>query len=82
MIFTVSTKKKIKKLIKNGLNFGLAKKSVVYFWEVDFKVIYYKYYDIGHDKPDIYKDRLLIYIIYGRDYDTNNYKYNIITYKV
>ena len=82
VILIVNTKKKAKRLIRNGLNFGLTRKSVVYFWETDLKAIYYKYYDIGHDKPNIYKNRLLIYVIYGKDYNTNNYKYNIIIYKV
>ena len=81
MVLTVNTKKKAKRFVRNGLNFGLIRKSVVYFWEADLKTIYYKYCDIGHDKLSIYRDRLLIYIIYGRDYNINNYKYNIITYK-
>ena len=80
-MFIVSIKKEAKRLIRSGLNFGLIRKSVVYFWEVDFKAICYKCCDIGHDKLGIYKDRLLIYIIYGRDYNINNYKYNIIIYK-
>ena len=82
VVFIVNIKKKTKKLIRSGLNFGLVKKLVVYFQEANFRTICYKYYDIGHDKPGIYKDRLLIYIIYERDYDTNNYKYNMIIYKI
>ena len=82
MILTVNTKEKTKRLVRNELNFGLARKSIVHFQKTDPKAICYKYCDIGHDKSDIYKDRLLIYIIYGKDYNTNNYKYNIITYKV
>ena len=82
VIFIVNIKKKIKRFIRNGLNFGLARKSIVYFWEADSKAIYYKYCDIGYDKPNIYRNRFLIYIIYGRDYNINNYKYNIIIYKV
>ena len=82
MVLTVNIKEETKRFIRSGLNFGLIKKSVAYFWEVDFKAICYKCYGIGHDKLNIYKNRLLIYIIYGRDYDTNNYKYNIIIYKV
>ena len=31
MVFTVNIKEKTKKLIRNGLNFGLIKKLVVYF---------------------------------------------------
>ena len=31
MVLIVNIKKKIKKLIKSGLNFGLIRKSVVYF---------------------------------------------------
>ena len=31
IILIISTKKKAKKLIRSGLNFGLTKKSVVYF---------------------------------------------------
>ena len=80
-MLTVNIKKKTKKLVKNGLNFGLTRKSVVYFQEINFKTICYKCYDIGHDKPDTYKNRLLIYIIYEKDYNTNNYKYNIMIYK-
>ena len=81
-MFIVSTKKEAKRLIRSGLNFGLVRKLVVYFQEVDFRAICYKYYGIGHDKPGVYKDRFLMCIICGRDYDINNYKYNIIIYKV
>ena len=80
-MLTVSTKEEAKRLIRSELNFGLTKKSIAYFQEADPRTIYYKYCGIGHDKPDIYKDRLLIYIIYGKDHNINNYKYNIMTYK-
>ena len=81
VMFIVNTKEKAEKLIKNGLNFGLARKSVAYFQEVDFKAICYKCCGIGHDKPGTYKDRLLMCIIYEKDHNTNNYKCNIIIYK-
>ena len=82
VVLTVNIKEKAERLVRSGLNFGLIRKSVVYFWEADFKVICYKCCGIGHDKLDIYRDRLLIYIIYGRDYDIDNHKYNIIIYKI
>ena len=34
-----------------------------------------------HEKPKICEDRLPIYKIYEKDYYTNNYTYNILTYK-
>ena len=34
-----------------------------------------------HEKPKVYRDRFPIYKIYGRDYHTDNYIYNILTYK-
>ena len=37
---------------------------------------------MGHEKPEACGDRLPIYKIYERDYHTNNYTYNILTYKV
>ena len=36
---------------------------------------------MGHEKPEICGDRLPICEIYGRDYYTNNYTCNILTYK-
>ena len=36
---------------------------------------------MGHEKPKTYGDKLFIYKICGRDYYTNNYTYNILTYK-
>ena len=81
VIFIVNIKEKAERFIRSGLNFGLIRKSVVYFWEADFRTICYKCCDIGHDKLDICKDRLLICIIYGKDYNINDYKYNIMIYK-
>ena len=74
-------KEEIDRLVKNGLNFGYIKKLILYFWEADFKTIYYKYCKIGHEKPKIYENRFFIYKIYGRDHHTNNYIYNILIYK-
>ena len=36
---------------------------------------------MGHEKPEVYEDRLYIYKICGRDYYTNNYICNILIYK-
>ena len=82
IIFIVGIKKKADRLVKNGLNFGSIRKLVTFFQEANLRVICYKYYNIGHDKSEICEDRLLIYKIYKKDYNTNNYIYNIINYKV
>ena len=36
---------------------------------------------MGHEKPEICEDRLPICKICGKDYHTNDYIYNILTYK-
>ena len=82
MVLTVSTKKEAERLVRSGLNFGLVRKSVVYFWEADFRAICYKCCGIGHDKPGACGDRLLMCIICGRDYDIDDHKCNIMTCKV
>ena len=81
IIFIVDIKKKTNRLIKNGLNFKSIKKSITFFWEANLRVIYYKYYNIRYDKPEIYEDRPSIYKIYKKDYNINNYIYNIVNYK-
>ena len=45
---------------------------------MDSQVICYKYCGIGHEKLKVYEERPFIYEIYGKDYYTNNYTYNII----
>ena len=82
VILIVDIKKETDRLIKNGLNFKSIRKLITFFWEANLRVIYYKYYNIGHDKLEIYGDRLSIYKIYKKDYNINNYIYNIINYKV
>ena len=57
VVLTISIKEETKRLIKNGFNFGLRRKSVVYFYEADSRDICYKYCDIGHDKLGIYRIR-------------------------
>ena len=47
----------------------------------NLRAICYKYYNIRHDKPGIYEDKLSIYKIYKKDYNTNNYIYNLINNK-
>ena len=81
ILFIISTKKKTDRLIKNGLNFKYIKKSVLYFQKVDFRTIYYKYCEMGHEKPKVCGDRLSIYKIYGKNYYINNYTYNILICK-
>ena len=81
MVFIVSTKEEAERLVRSGLNFGLARKSVVYFWEADPRAICYKCCGIGHDKPDACGDRLLICVICGRDHDTDDHKCNVMTCK-
>ena len=48
----------------------------------DPKTIYYRCCEMGHEKPEVCENRLFIYKIYGKDYHTNNYIYNILIYKV
>ena len=81
VILTMSTKEEADRLVKNGLNFKYIRKSVLYFWEADPRAICYKYCRIGYEKPKICGDRLFIYKIYGRDYYTNKYIYNILIHK-
>ena len=81
IVLIISTKEEADRLIKNRLNFKNIKKSVLYFWEADSRVIYYKYCGIRYEKPEACGDRPLIYEICGKDYYTNNYTYNIIIYK-
>ena len=77
----MGTKKEADRLIKNRLNFKNIKKSVLYFWEADPRGIFYKYCEIGHEKPEICGNRPPIYEIYEKNYYTNNHTYNMITYK-
>ena len=81
VVLTVGTKKKTDRLVKNGLNFGYIRKSVLYFQEADFRIICYRCCKMGHEKPEIYGNKFSIYKIYGRDYHTNNYTCNILIYK-
>ena len=81
IVFIVDVKEKADRLIKNGLNFGNNRKLVTFFQKANLKTICYKYYNIGHDKPGIYEDRLPIYKIYRKDYNINNHSYNIVIYK-
>ena len=81
IVFTIGIKKEIDRLIKNDLNFRYIKKLVLYFWKVDPKAIYYKYCEIGHEKPKICGNRLFMCEICGKDYYINNYIYNILIYK-
>ena len=41
IIFIVNIKEEVNRLIKNRLNFRNIKKSVLYFWEADLRIIYY-----------------------------------------
>ena len=81
MIFIINIKN-ADRLVKNGLNFRYRRKSVLYFQKIDRRTIYYRCCGMGHEKPKTCENRLFIYKIYGRDYYTNNYTYNILTYKV
>ena len=81
IIFTIDIKEEADRLIKNGLNFGYIKKSVLHFWEADLRTIYYRYCRIRYEKPKIYGNKPPIYKIYERDYHINNYTYNILIYK-
>ena len=82
IILIVGTKKKADRLIKNGLNFRSIRKLVTFFLKANLRVICYKYCSIRHDKLKICGNRFSIYKIYGKDYNTNNYIYNIVNYKV
>ena len=81
IVLIVGTKEKADRLIKNGLNFRNIRKLVSYFWETDPRAICYKYCGTGHEKPEAYGDRPLIYEICEKDHHTNNHTYNVITYK-
>ena len=81
VVFIINTKKKIDRLVKNGLNFVHIKKSVLYFQKIDLRAIYYRYYRMKHEKSKTYEDRFFIYKIYERDHHTNDHIYNILTYK-
>ena len=76
MIFIIGIKKEIDRLVKNRLNFKNIKKLVLYFQKADLRAIYYKYYGMGHEKPEICGDKPFIYEIYGKDYYINNYTYS------
>ena len=75
-------KEKTDRLVKNGLNFGYIRKSVLYFWEADFKAICYRCCGMGHEKPKVCGDKPPICKICGRDYYTDDYTCNMLTYKV
>ena len=81
IVFIIGIKKKADRLVKNGLNFKNIRKPVTFFWEANLRAIYYKYYNIGHDKLEICEDRPSIYKIYKKDYNINNHIYNIVNYK-
>ena len=81
IVFIVGIKKEVDRLVKNGLNFRNIRKSILYFWEADLRAIYYKYYGIRYEKPEICGDRPPICEICGKDYYINNYTCNVITYK-
>ena len=81
VVLTVGTKEEADRLVKNGLNFGSIRKSVTFFWEANLRAICYKCCSIGHDKLKICEDRLFIYKICEKDYNINNYIYNVINYK-
>ena len=81
IIFIISIKEEADRLIKNRLNFRNIRKSVLYFQEADFRAIYYKYYEIRHEKPEAYENKPLIYEIYEKNHHTNNHTYNVIIYK-
>ena len=81
VVFIVGIKKKANRLVKNGLNFRSIRKLITFFWEANLKIICYKYYNIEYDKLEICGNRLLIYKIYEKDYNINNYIYNIVNYK-
>ena len=81
IILTMGIKKEVDRLIKNGLNFRYIRKSVLYFWKVDFKTICYRYYKMGHEKSKACGDRFFMCEIYGRDYYINDYTYNMLIYK-
>ena len=81
VVLTVSIKKKTDRLIKNDLNFRYIRKSVLYFFKIDFRVICYRCCKIRHEKPKACGNRFSIYKIYEKNYYTNDYTYNILTYK-
>ena len=77
----MGTKKEADRLIKNDLNFRYIRKLILYFWEADFRAIYYRCCGMGHEKSEVCGNRFSICKIYGRDYHTNDYTCNILTYK-
>ena len=81
IILIIGIKKKTDRLVKNGLNFKSIRKLVTFFQKANLRVIYYKFYNIGYDKLGICGNRSPIYKIYKKDYDINNYIYNIINQK-
>ena len=81
VVFIINIKEKIDRLVKNGLNFRYIRKLVLYFQKVNLRAIYYRYCEIGHEKPKACGDKPSIYEIYGRNYHTNNYIYNMLTCK-
>ena len=81
VVFTMGIKEEVDRLVKNGLNFGYIRKSVLYFQKADLRTICYRCCEMGHEKPEICGNRLFIYKICGKDYYTNNYTYNILIYK-
>ena len=81
IILIIIMKEEADRLIRHGLNFGNVQKLVTQYWEANLRVVYYKCYRIRHDKPGVYRDRPLIYIIYGRGYSTNDHTYSMISYR-
>ena len=81
IVFIVGIKKKADRLVKNRLNFGNIRKSVLYFQKTDLRAIYYKYYGMGYEKLKACEDKPPMCEICEKDHYINNYTYNMIIYK-
>ena len=66
IVLIIDIKIKTNRLIKKELNFRSIKKLVKFFQKTNIRVIYYKYYNIRHDKLGICGNRLSIYKIYKK----------------
>ena len=81
IVFILGIKEEVDRLVKNRLNFGNIRKSVLYFWEADPRAIYYKYCGMGYEKSEACGDKPPICEICGKDHYTNDHMCNVIIYK-
>ena len=81
VVLTVGIKEEADRLVKNGLNFGYMRKSVLYFWEADPRAICYRCCGMGHEKPEACGDRPPMCEICGRDYHTDDHTCNVLICK-